>query len=75
MNATNEKEEKAFYSKQENETKLLIFENWNMVRYVLNYFINDKDIFDHGGSVIGWLTDKDFKEQLDIWHELHILNQ
>jgi|SRR5690349_6457942 len=50
--------------------KNLIINNYQSVEYIIYYLLADKNIFEHGGSVPGWLEDKEFKEMLDIFCEI-----
>ena len=56
------KEQVTGYEQKENE---LFLNNIHLFPFFLGYLLNHKDIFEHGGSVPGWLLDNEFKEKLD----------
>lgn len=52
------------------KVKNYLVENIENVRWFFDYFLDKKDMTEHGGNVSGgWLCDENFFNALKIWHE------
>lgn len=52
--------------------KQLLFKHQVALEYLLYYFLDSKNIFEHGTNVEhGWLNDQDFFEKLCDWKKMY----